>query len=170
MNDPELLQAAKLLPAQGTLQVSDECYVYLKISDDYVNVLYPILLKHSAAKDAPCLVPDRNSLGGHIILFYADSLDLGKLQTLPIGKTFDFQIEKIEKVTTKKRWHQQEEKRVWYVLLINYPTLASTVKQIASSKTYKKTFHISIAREDYNPQGFCIHHHTFYHKRVRVNY
>ncbi|WP_058464286.1 hypothetical protein [Legionella cincinnatiensis] len=161
LNNPALLSTARSLSTQGTLDVTKEGYVYLKVSNDYLNVLYPILIQHAEEKDAPCIVPAKSPVGSHITVFYAGQLSPEQIKSLPIGKTFNFQIKEIEIVNKTKHWHHQPEKVIWYVLLIDSPELSSRLKPLITIRQFR-SFHISIARENFDSNGFCIKHHAPY--------
>lgn len=161
LNNQDLLNAAKSLPTEGQLEVTGEGYVYLKVSDDYINILYPIIVKHADTKDAPCIAPVRNPVGTHVTLFYGGTLSSDEINSLPIGKKFNFQVKEIDKVNRIKRWHQQPEKVIWYVISIDSPALSSSLKPLMMTRHYK-SFHISIARENFYPSGVCIKRHSFY--------
>jgi hypothetical protein len=165
INNPDLLNAAKSLSTEGQLKVTKQGYVYLKVSDDYIKILYPILVQHEDAKDAPCIAPARSPIGTHITLFYEGALSLDEINSLPLGKTFKFQVKEIEKVNQMKLWHQLPEKLIWYVIVIDSPELSSNLKPLMMVIKYK--LHISIARENFYPSGVCIKRHTFYHRSSR---
>jgi hypothetical protein len=162
INNPTLLNAAKSLSAQGKLEVAEDGFVYLKVSDDYLNVLYPIVVRYADTKDAPCIVPASNDIGSHITLFYAGDLGPDEIKSLPIDKTFNFQVKEVEMITTKKRWHQKLEKIIWYVVTIDSPTLSSSIKPLTMNRRYRRSLHISIAREIFNTGGFCIKRRVSY--------
>ncbi|KTD57201.1 hypothetical protein Lsai_1805 [Legionella sainthelensi] len=161
LNNPALLSTARSLPTQGTLEVTKEGYVYLKVSNDYLNVLYPILIQHAEEKDTPCIMPAKSSVGSHVTVFYAGQLSPEQIQSLPIGNTFNFQIKEIEMVNKTKYWHNQPEKVIWYVLLIDSPDLSSRLKSLITLRHFR-SFHISIARENFDTNGFCIKPHPSY--------
>ncbi|QEY53094.1 hypothetical protein [Legionella longbeachae] len=161
LNNPALLSTAQSLPTQGTLEVTKNGYVYLKVSNDYLNALYPILIQHTEGKDASCIEPAKSPVGSHITVFYAGQLSPEQIKSLPIGNTFHFQIKELEMVNRTKYRHHQSEKVIWYVLLIDSPELSSRLKPLITIRQFG-SFHISIARENFDANGFCIKHYTPY--------
>ncbi|KTD11874.1 hypothetical protein Lgra_1332 [Legionella gratiana] len=161
LNNPDLLNTARTLSAQGTLEVTKDGYVYLKVSNDYLTVLYPILVRHAEAEDIPCIAPAKSPVGSHVTVFYSGELNPEQIKSLPIGTTFQFQIKEVEKVSNTKHWHHKSEKVIWYVLLIEAPELSARLKPLQWNRRFH-SFHISIARENFDANGFCIKYHMPY--------
>lgn len=155
VEDTELFNVANTLPTKGVLAVSKKGFVYLKVSDEYSNILYPMLLKRLPASETKCL-QKANDAGNHITLFYPHTLSPEVLNSLPIGKEFNFHINKIEKIVVKKYWHQKLNTKIWFVITVDSPELLSLMTGIAKTKLHTTPFHISFANAKLREDGSCL--------------
>ncbi len=86
-NELLILQEAERLPQEGILQQASDGFVYLKVSDDYVYKLFPLLeekgfnIPNSFNRDSP--------IRAHISVMYKD--DGERLSPITqLGETFSF--------------------------------------------------------------------------------
>ncbi len=74
--NPELIDAAKSLPNQGILKISEERLVYLDIDDNYIHHLFPFI-------EYPCVTkPDYFStgIGAHISVIYPNECNYALIE------------------------------------------------------------------------------------------
>lgn len=148
IDNPALLAAAAQLPATGTLRQEDNGFVYLKVSDDFVNKLYPLL-------NDKTLYKDRNRNGAHITLI--TPANITKYNVPPItelGSEYPFKIEALYKITMRKCQKGQGFDKTWYVLHVDAPELMSLLNKygIPVKKNYR--LHITLAYQlTPNPQA-----------------
>ena len=95
-----VLWAQEHLPQKGDLKEGSDGYVYLKVDDNYINQLFPMLNEPEYIKPPFFRRPD--SPGAHISVFYVDE----RRRTGPIaeiGKTYNFKISTFSFVPPKTK-------------------------------------------------------------------
>jgi hypothetical protein len=155
LNFPNVLNAAQKLPKTGTLQKGQDDFIYLKVSDDYSNKLYPLLLNYLSAQEQKCLMADHDIIGEHITLSDYQALSSQQLKSLPMGKTFSFKVVSLYRVIIVNSFYEKADKTVWYVLGIKSAELSKFLKQHFPSARDITKLHISIAAAKYKSNGAC---------------
>jgi len=93
LNNPELLAYAKhKLPLHGILKQDEtKPYCYLKISDDFIFQLFPLLNEKNIA--IPEYFPPKQSGGAHISIMYQNEMEEKEIRMLDeLGQAFTFEI------------------------------------------------------------------------------
>lgn len=158
LDNPALIKAAESLPQQGVLKQDPNGYVYLAVSPDYINKLYPLLAIANVNKnDAP--------VGVHISVFYPKEAHRRHVRDLPeVGKTFNFKITGFSRIEVKRCVNADDGNRIWYVLTVDAPELTALRQRFGYSP---KRFHphISIGYEQQVFKGQACQMHRYYHQR-----
>ncbi len=84
-------QMSKKFSHVGTIETTSDGFVYVKISQDYINNLYPLIIKKISKSQAQCLHPNENIVGAHISLFYPHTHSKNKIKSL-LGKKIYFTL------------------------------------------------------------------------------
>lgn len=135
---PEVLQFAREnLSQQGVLQQKPDGFVYLKVDDQYIQTLFPMLsLKEYGFRQPSAFVFHRGP-GAHISVFYVDE----HVHPKEIGQTFHFNLNRITLVHTSRA--------TFAVLQVDAPDLEKLrIKYGLKPKIHGREFHISIAKKD----------------------
>lgn len=125
------------LPQEGQLLVTSNGYGYLKVDDDYIHALFPLLgLEEEGFKEPPYF-RRANAPGAHISIFYEDE----NVFPQEFGQTFHFELKGIVIV--------RPSKEVSYaVLQIEAPELEKLRKKYGlSPKLHGHEYHISLAKK-----------------------
>ena len=142
LNHAKLIQSAQLLSAKGELAIYDNIIVYVRVSDEYVHELFPLLEAKNITK------PDyfiEKPIGAHIMVIYPeeyikiDAKDLGVEHCFRIK---DFVAAKIYKKT-------------YYAILLESASLLQIRKkyglpELLSFKGHRIGFHITIGVKIYS--------------------
>ena len=137
--DDKIVQwALTHLPQTGVLTEGKNGFVYLKVSDDYINQLFPQLSYEGYEKPPFFRRPD--SPGAHISVIYVEERNkVGKIDE--IGQTFPFKVINIALVPPKSK--------KYVVLVVDSPELQALRKKYGLSPLLKNhPFHISIAEKN----------------------
>lgn len=149
---PALIQKANTLPNIAVIKQTNQEYVYGAVSQQYINVLFPILYQSLTKKEQRCLKPDDQELGAHISLFYPD--DMHRFIKAAINlKQFKFKPYAIKKVSI----YHHDYLEIWYVLSVHAPKIMQTYWSIGPLDRYLKELHISLGYAKIN-----YHDHTCY--------
>ncbi len=146
---PNLISTAKELNNTGIIEVqsSENRFVYLKISNDHIDKLYPILKNDLPFIMRECLRKDNNVIGAHITLFEPENMTpvlWAKVQLL-LGKKFDFTPEDPELLFIRKIKQNKNINQVWFVMSVSSPELYKALIKIDPNNPYFKQLHYSIA-------------------------
>jgi hypothetical protein len=130
-------RAQNNLPHYGVLTEGNDGYIYLKVDDDYINHLFPILSNREYTK--PPYFRRPNSPGAHISVIYVDERQqTGEITE--VGQTYSFKIVGLNAVPSKTL--------KYIVLEVNSPELENLRKKYGLSPLLKNhEFHITIAKK-----------------------
>lgn len=130
--------ARDYLPQKGVLKEQKDGYVYLKVDDDYINKLYPLL--NYPGYIIPPYFRRPDSPGAHISVMYVDERSrTGRINE--IGQVFTFALTDLVFVPSKSQ--------KYIALEINAPKLEELRKKYGLSPFLKgHHFHITIAKKD----------------------
>lgn len=132
----EIINFAKNnLPLTGKLIQRSDGYAYVKVDDDYIHKLFPMLKEPGFLK--PPYFRRLDSPGAHISVVYEDE----KTTLNEVGQSFTFTLEKIITVSPKKNLS-------FIVLVVSAPDLENLrAKYGLSKKLHGHEFHITLARK-----------------------
>lgn len=128
--------AQEHLPMEGQLIVKSDGFGYLKVDDDYIHVLFPMLgLKEDGFKEPPYFrTPE--APGAHISVFYVNE------NVIPeeVGQYFHFELKQIVIVKPSKDTS-------YAVLQVESPELEKLREKYGlSPKLFGHEYHISLAK------------------------
>lgn len=133
------------MPLEGVLTRKSDGYVYLKVSDDYIHKLLPMLSLDKGFKEPP-FFRSPEAPGAHISVFNVDEHVDPKAE---IGKIYHFTPIGVKVVQPNQ--HEQ-----FAILNVSSPELEALRQQYAKpSKLQKHDFHISLGKKEVHPN----HHH-----------
>ena len=151
INDPKLLQVAQAMKGSGVLQMDKRHYVYLAVSDAFIDALYPLLYQQLDSNEKKCLAPVHNKHGSHISIFYPNELNIYQIDKLPINTIYYFQVVNIHKFNVNK----DSKHIVWFVIEIKSLALNEMIRKFRPISKNNSMLHISIARAKYNADNSC---------------
>jgi len=138
--------AQEHLPKTGQLLVKSDGFGYIKVDDNYIHALFPMLgLEEEGFKEPPYF-RSREAPGAHISIFYENE------HVLPeeIGQNFHFELKQIVIVKPTKDTS-------YAVLQVESPELEHLREKYGlTPKLHGNEFHISLAKKTYPKQ-----HHEF---------
>jgi hypothetical protein len=142
LDNSDLLAVAKLLPAQGILELKSNHNVSLKVSDRYIETLYPLIVSSLNSKRRQCLtVPlteDNHQAAAHITLH----MKLDNQKFFFYAKSpFDFIVNQYINAIIFKKIHGILVKETWYELAVSAPGLVTSLKDLPDPAS----LHISLA-------------------------
>jgi len=125
------------LPQVGTLKEDLRGFVYLKVDDDYIEQLFPML--ENTHYEKPPYFRRADSPGAHISVFYVDERDkIGAIKE--IGQTYSFKITGFAEVP--------EKTHKYIALQVDSPQLEQLREKYGLSPLLKgHKFHITIAKK-----------------------
>lgn len=125
------------LPHQGVLTEGSDGYIYLKVDDNYINQLFPILSNRNYIK--PPFFRRPQSPGAHVSVIYVDERhQTGSINE--IGQIYSFKVTGLNAVPAKTL--------EYIVLEIDAPELENLRKKYGLSPLLKNhPFHITIAKK-----------------------
>lgn len=135
-SDASLIQHANTdLPHHGILMQSRDGFVYLKVSDAYINELFAHIDDTDYKKPPYFRRPD--SPGAHIsVLYVQEAKKVGRVPDL--GKEFTFQINDVARVFSGKKGY--------FILKVTSPELEAYRENLGlNPKLQGHDFHITIA-------------------------
>lgn len=146
---PNLIATAQQLNSTGVITVQSDThrFVYLKISNDHIDKLYPILKDNLPYLMRNCLRKDDNIVGAHITLFEPESITpelWSKLQPL-IGKSFSFTPQAAYLLFMRKVSHQETMNQIWFIISVNAPQLTQALSKIDPNDHFLNQMHYSVA-------------------------
>lgn len=129
--------AQQTLPLEGQLVAKSDGYVYLKVDDRYIHLLFPLLgLKEEGFQEPPYF-RRKDAPGAHISVIYAGE----HIAPKELGQTFHFTLKRIILVKASKF-------KTYAVLQVNSPELEKLREKYGlSPKLFGHEFHISIAQK-----------------------
>lgn len=138
IDNPELIKAAKSLSNTGIVQ-QDGNYTYLKISDDFIHKLHP-LIRNNKHLQKPNYFSEKCSIGTHITIIYPNEDIVINNQDVSILHSFEID----ELIKTRI------ENKEYYALTVSSPSLDLLRKKYRlpselNFKGYNIGFHITIA-------------------------
>lgn len=129
--------AQNQLSHKGILTENPDGYVYLKVDDNYIHQLFPLLANPHYTK--PPYFRRKDSVGAHISVIYVDERRQARAIS-EIGQTFAFTINKIAVVP--------EKTQRWIVLQVESPALETFRQKYGLSPLLKNhAFHITLAEK-----------------------
>jgi hypothetical protein len=144
---PVAIEIAAALPHSGELKQKDNGYVYVDVSNDFINLLFPIIEQHIKEEhpDAKVVPPpflSKKGIGAHISVMYETDIVKNDIWNIPeLGKEYTFTIREIRSVKILG----QKPKKLW-LLAVDAPDLETLRESYGlSSKLKGHDFHITIA-------------------------
>lgn len=154
------------LPKEGKLIVKSDGFGYLKVDDNYIHTLFPMLgLENDGFKEPP-FFRTKKSPGAHISVFYGDENRRPK----EVGQYFRFELKQIVILRVSKD-------TFYAVLQVESPELENLRKKYGlSPKLHGHEFHITLAKKtlhrnhynrvlkhDYLSFNFGFRHHWIFY-------
>lgn len=130
--------AKQELPSQGILQQRPDGFVYLKVSNEYVHRLFPLV--QETGFEIPNAIKRHTQVGAHISVFFKD--EGRRLDHIDeIGRVYTFEPKRIRII----RSHRKE----YIILEVKAPELERLRQQYGlSPKLVGHEFHITLAEKD----------------------
>lgn len=129
------LYAQKHLPHQGKLVQQSSGYAYIKVDDNYIHQLFPLLNAHDYTK--PPYFRRADAPGAHISVVYEDE----NVTLKEAGQIFAFTVEDVIVVTPKQGLS-------YIVLQVTSPDLENLRKRYGLAPKLKgHEFHITLAKK-----------------------
>ncbi|MDP3561209.1 MAG: hypothetical protein Q8R83_03420 [Legionellaceae bacterium] len=113
LQNPLILNQAKALEGKGWIEQTED-YCYLKITDDYIHSIHPILTEYHRHIEKPDYFNSPDAAGAHISVIYPEEKTIPYIEN--IGQIHTFQICKLIKA--------QYDLVEYYVLSITSSSLA----------------------------------------------
>jgi len=126
----------------GTLRQKDDGFVYVKIDDNFIDGIFP-LIDDVDIKKPPYF--DKDGIGAHISAITSDEIEDKEIKEIKeIGKELSFTFKEVYS-TNPQGW--DEMNRVWFVA-VDIPELVKIRKRYGLPETYENKghdFHITVA-------------------------
>jgi len=124
------------LPLKGKLMMKSDGFVYIKVDDEYIHTLFPMLQLQEKGFKEPPYFRSVDAPGAHISVFYKDEHIIPQ----EIGETFHFELKQIVIV-------QPSNHTSYAVLQIESAELEELRKKYGlSPKLHGHEYHISLAK------------------------
>lgn len=135
---PEVVEYAKQnLPLEGQLIMKSDGFAYLKVDDEYIHTLFPMLGLEEEGFKKPPYFRSNEAPGAHISVFYVNE----HIFPEEIGQTFSFELKQMALV-------KPAQNTSYAVLQVDAPELETLRKKYGlSPKLFGHDFHISIAKK-----------------------
>jgi hypothetical protein len=135
LNETAILKAAEKLPHKGILKQGNDGYLFLKVTDDYVYKLFPMLQLNGFRK--PSSFRWGSKTRAHISVMYKD--DGQRLSPIKeLGYNYAFYPKRVVRV--------RKSKKEYIILEVDSPQLGNLRKKYGlPSKLQNHEFHITIA-------------------------
>lgn len=134
----EVVDYARInLPLEGTLVTKENGFIYVKVDDEYIHTLFPMLRLEAEGFKEPPYFRSAEATGAHISVIYEDE------NVIPeeIGQKFSFELDQIVIV-------QASRTAQYAVLQVTSPELEMLRQKYGlSPKLHGHEFHISIAKK-----------------------
>jgi len=126
----------------GTLKQTNDGFVYVKIDDDFIDGIFPLITDDNIKKP-PYF--DKDGIGAHISAITSDEIEDKEIKEIKeIGKEIPFTFKEVYS-TNPQGW--DEMSRVWFVS-VDIPELVKIRKVYDLPETYEDKghdFHITVA-------------------------
>lgn len=125
------------LPMEGKLMMKSDGFGYLKVDDEYIHTLFPMLGLKKEGFQEPPYFRTRKAPGAHISVFYE------KEKVIPeeVGRYFRFELKQIVII-------KPSENTSYVVLQVKSPELEKLREKYGlSPKLFGHDFHISLAKK-----------------------
>lgn len=125
------------LPQTGILQEANDGFVYLKVDDNYIHQLFPLLHRKNYVE--PPFFRYKNAPGAHISIFYTN--ERSRIDHIhELGDSFSFEINHFKTVPPGSN--------EYLVLTVKSPQLEALRKKYGfKSLRHGHDFHITIAKK-----------------------
>lgn len=128
------------VPLYGTLKQASDGYVYLDVSNNFINGIFP-LIKEDNIEKPPYFTGKYQRIGAHISVFRSEETDM--LEDIEeIGEDFSFELGAL-KATNPEGWDEME--RVWFVQVESKELCQLRRKYGLPQKLNGHEFHITVA-------------------------
>lgn len=135
--------AREHFPQEGKLMVKSDGFVYLKVDDQYIHTLFPMLELQKEGYREPPYFRAREAPGAHISVFYVNE----HIVPEEVGQSFHFELKDIviEKASNRDRYA---------VLVVEAPELEKLREKYGlSPKLLGHEYHISLAKKTPHPRS-----------------
>lgn len=134
----EIVEYAKEnLPLQGQLLIKSDGFCYVKVDDEYIHTLFPMLGLEEEGYKKPPYFRTKEAAGAHISVFYENE----NIRPEEVGQYFDFELKQIVIVKTSKNMS-------YAVLQVESPELEKLREKYGlKSKLFGHEYHISLAKK-----------------------
>ena len=133
--------AKTTLPQEGVLIQKSDGFVYLKVDDQYIHALLPLLNLQSQGFKEPPYFRKNDSPGAHISVFYSDEIEHPLKEK---GRFFPFELKNIV-IVSPRRGIQ------YAVLQVESPALEQLRKKYGKpSKLHGHEFHITLGKKSHH--------------------
>lgn len=125
------------LPQEGILAIKSDGFVYLKVDDEYIHALFPMLNLEEEGYKKPPYFRSKEAVGAHISVFYESE------HVVPdeIGQIISFELKQIVIVKPSKDTS-------YAVLQVESPQLEKIREKYGlNPKLFGHEYHISIAKK-----------------------
>lgn len=142
LKQEEIITIAKRdLPSKGELHQGPDGYVYLKVTNQYIDHLFPLIKEPGF--NPPLAYRRHSKVGAHISVFYKDEARrIGKIKE--IGKVYSFEPERIK--------HVRSGRKEYVVLEVKAPDLENLRRHYGfPPKVMHHEFHITLAEKQLKP-------------------
>ncbi len=135
---PRIVEFAKeQLPQEGELIAKPDGFVYVKVNDNYIHTLFPLLGLEEDGFTEPPYFRTKDAPGAHISVFYVDE----HVKPEEVGQKFKFELKKIAIV-------QPEHDTRYAILEVDSPQLEELRKKYGKTPKLKNhEFYISIGKQ-----------------------
>lgn len=122
---------------EGQLIVKSDGFGYLKVSDDYIHALFPMLGLKEEGYNKPPYFRTEEAPGAHISIFYVNE----NIMPEEVGQYFHFELKQIVIVESSKDTR-------YVVLQVESPELEKLREKYGlSPKLFGHDYHISLAKK-----------------------
>lgn len=129
--------AEQNLPQEGELKVKSDGFGYIKVDDNYIHMLFPMLGLEQEGYKEPPYFRSKEAPGAHISVFYENE----NIIPQEIGEKFTFKLKQIVIV-------KPNQNTSYAVLQVESPELEKLREKYGlSPKLHGHEYHISIAKK-----------------------
>lgn len=132
------------LPQEGQLIVKSDGFGYIKVDDEYIHTLFPMLGLEEEGYKKPPYFRSEDSPGAHISIFYVDE----NIAPEEVGQTFPFELKEIVIVRPSKSTS-------YVVFQVSSPELERLREKYGlEGKLHGHEYHISLGKKvTYTPKN-----------------
>lgn len=136
-SQPAALETAAALSNQGILKQKKNGFVYLDVSNDFINSIAPLIETQGRFSPSPI---SRRAIGAHINVFHESE----NITPEELNQTFSFEVKEIRSFT----FHSRKGLKKLFVIAVHAPELeALREKYNRSPKIRDRDFHITIGKQ-----------------------